>query len=86
LFAIRPSGAAEVHAALALAQKAGEYYLRQLASERRPCGDDATSITAGQASYATAQRRNPHTYRMLARYVGQGPARAFIDDVLFPMP
>jgi len=86
LFAIRPGNATEIHAALALAQDAGDFYLRQLYGKGRRCSDDETTITAGHARYAKAQRLNPHTYRMLSRYVGAVRARVFIDDVLFPLP
>ncbi len=83
--AIRPAGPGEVHSALALAHRALAYYLESLTD---PQGDQVreSQVIDGQAAYARAQRMNPHTFRMLARFVGHAAARRFIDDVLFPLP
>ena len=85
-FAIRPNGLDEVRAAIGLAGQAFAYYLRHLipAPSAGPASDEA--VLEGHVAYARGQRLNPHTERMLARFVGAVPARAFIEDVLFPMP
>jgi phycocyanobilin:ferredoxin oxidoreductase len=82
-FAIRPASMAEAATAVALAETALDHYLRHL--------DDAAYVRGtvaqdGQAAYARAQRRNPHTFRMLSGHVGASAAREFIDEVLFPLP
>jgi hypothetical protein len=84
LFAIRPANEQEIGQALCLARQAGSFYLRQLMAGQD--GNNAAAITAGQVRYAMAQRQNPHTWRMLSRYVGPHAARQFIDEVLFPLP
>lgn len=81
-FAIRPASRGDVTAALALAGTALDAYLECLGGGA--CGDPRAA--AGQASYARGQRQNPHTLRMLARFVGAESARHFIDEVLFPLP
>jgi phycocyanobilin:ferredoxin oxidoreductase len=82
-FAIRPGSVAEAAAATALAESALDHYLRHLDHAA-----DATGTVAhdGQAAYARAQRRNPHTFRMLSGHVGAPAARHFIDEILFPLP
>ena len=85
-FAIRPSGIPEIRAALALADKALAHYLSHLPQAGATEAVHDPEVVRGQAAYATAQRQNPHTERMLARYVGAAQARAFIDEVLFPLP
>ncbi len=84
-FAIRPYGNAEIRAALAIADQAFDHYLCNLipADSALPADPEVASF---HAAYASAQRLNPHTERMLARFVGAAAARAFIDDVLFPLP
>jgi hypothetical protein len=80
--AIRPTGSAEMTRALACARRALGYYLQHLQR-----GSVARClVVAGQAAYARAQRQNPHTVRMLSRYIGATAARAFVDDILFPVP
>jgi hypothetical protein len=81
--AIRPANDTEATAALALAQTALAYYLARLPTPQ-PNPDPA--IAAGQARYIRAQRTNPHTLRMLSRFVGAAAARRFIEDTLFPLP
>jgi hypothetical protein len=83
-FAIRPDSAAEIEHAIRLATAAFDTYLRRLtpAAQQAPDPD----VRAGHAAYAQAQRCNPHTERMLARFVGAAPAREFIETVLFPLP
>ena len=39
-----------------------------------------------QQHYVAGQRRNDHTFRMLANSVGPALARDFIDNWLFPPP
>jgi phycocyanobilin:ferredoxin oxidoreductase len=82
-FAIRPVGMAEAHAAIAIAETALDHYLLRVTALSQANSTDAMS---GQAAYARAQRRNPHTFKMLARHVGAQPARDVIDRILFPMP
>ena len=81
-FAIRPASEREITQALALARRALSHYLSRLTGNA--AADPA--IIEGQSAYCMAQRQNPHTVRMLARYVGQTAARAFVDDILFPLP
>ncbi len=88
-FAIRPSSATEIMAAVAIARDALVTFIARLAAQKpdHACGRQPVSqVVEGQAAYATAQRQNPHTLRMLARHIGMAAARNFIDDVLFPMP
>jgi hypothetical protein len=85
-FAIRPRGPDEISEALRLSLNAFEFYLATInAAGAAPCPADPL-VLRGHAAYACAQRQNPHTVRMLARYVGGDAARRFVDDVLFPMP
>lgn|GEM_PF-3211692 len=84
-FAIRPTSDDEVRTAIDLAQRAFLHYLGFLKTAGR-ADTPQLRVARGQADYAQGQRKNPHTYRMLARYVGAGPARRFIEDVLFPLP
>ncbi len=81
--AIRPVNDTEAKAALALAHTALAYYLDRLPTPQ-PNPDPA--IASGQLRYVLAQRTNPHTLRMLSRCIGEGAARRFIDDTLFPLP
>jgi hypothetical protein len=83
-FAIRPDGEAEIRGALALAEQAFDYYLRHL-TRPEPVAQPDPAVIGGQSAYARAQRRNPHTEKMLARFVGAAAARGFIEDVLFPL-
>ena len=82
-FAIRPGSLDETEAAISLAEGALSSYLSALSLPRALKNNVAL---AGQSAYAHAQRSNPHTLKMLARHVGSAAARAFIDDVLFPLP
>ncbi len=80
-FAIRPVSRSEIEAAIGLAETALAFYLRHLGARVAD-----KRIAEGQAAYVCGQRRNPHTFRMLARYVGEPAARRFIERVLFPWP
>jgi phycocyanobilin:ferredoxin oxidoreductase len=82
VLAIRPTDLTEVERAIALGLAALEAMLD--ACGRRSFAPDP--IAAGQARYASGQRRNDHTWRMLASFIGPTPARHFIDEVLFPLP
>ena len=93
-FAIRPTDAGEVHAALDLAHSALALFLARLVSTlpthaqapaRHYAGAPHPQVLAGHRAYALAQRQNPHTLRLLAKYVGAQAAQAFIEDVLFPV-
>jgi phycocyanobilin:ferredoxin oxidoreductase len=77
--AVRPIDLAEVRRAIGLGGQALDAAL----SAPRICVAHA-QVRAGQDRYASAQRRNEHTFRMLAGLVGHAPARRFIDDILFP--
>jgi phycocyanobilin:ferredoxin oxidoreductase len=79
--AIRPADLDEVARAIRLAQAALDACLT-VPRVRAP--HRSAEIGAGQARYIAAQRRNEHTYRMLAGLIGQDKARGFIDEVLFP--
>ncbi len=81
VLAIRPTDRNEVTRALELAQQALEGMLARLAIGSY--ADDA-DVIRGQAAYMAAQRRNKHTQRMLSGFIGDGAARKFIEDVLFP--
>jgi phycocyanobilin:ferredoxin oxidoreductase len=83
MLAIRPTDLNEVDHALALAKTALDGVLR--ATQNGP-GVPSAEIVAGQARYAEGQRRNEHTARMLAGFIGAEAARRFIDEVLFPLP
>ena len=80
-FAIKPADPAEITAALILARRGLNHYLRHLGG----CRIADPAIIAGQSAYALAQRRNPHTVRMLTRYVGAEAARDFVEEILFPL-
>jgi hypothetical protein len=82
--AIRPHGDAEVARAIALADRALAGLLGVVAGES--AGGDARAIAAGQTRYVLAQRRNPHTARMLAGLIGEPAARQFVVRSLFPDP
>ena len=82
-FAIRPSGLDETEAAIKLAHGALDFYLHAL---MLPRAHDDGCARKGQYAYATAQRSNVHTFKMLSRHVGAAAARCFIDDILFPLP
>jgi phycocyanobilin:ferredoxin oxidoreductase len=82
VLAVRPVNLDEVSRAISLGLRALDSVLaapRSLADVVPP------AIAAGQARYMAGQRRNEHTFRMLASFIGHGPARRFIDEVLFPM-
>jgi len=84
-FAIRPTSDDEVRAAIALAQRALTHYLDRLEAAGG-AGRPDREVVSGQTAYARAQRLNPHTFRMLSRYVGTDAARYFIEEILFPLP
>jgi phycocyanobilin:ferredoxin oxidoreductase len=79
--AIRPADLDEVARAFRLAQAALDACLTSTCV-RAPHRSD--EISAGQARYIAGQRRNEHTFRMLAGLIGHDRARDFIDQVLFP--
>jgi phycocyanobilin:ferredoxin oxidoreductase len=80
--AIRPLDLEETQAAIALAGTALEALLAS-AGKRTA---EAAAVAAGQARYVAGQRRNEHTFRMLAGFIGPDPAQRFIESVLFPAP
>jgi hypothetical protein len=80
--AIRPRGPAELGRALDLAERAFAGWLAAVGAPAPPA--DRALVVAGQNRYAAAQRRNEHTFRMLAGLVGAASARRFIDEALFP--
>jgi phycocyanobilin:ferredoxin oxidoreductase len=80
LLAIRPLDLGEARRAVALAETALDGLLT---ATRQPAA--AVSAAAGQARYIAGQRRNEHTLRMLEGFIGEAPARRFIDTVLFPV-
>jgi phycocyanobilin:ferredoxin oxidoreductase len=87
-FAVRPNSSSETEAGLDLARSAFGFYLRHL--QRTGCtvpseGENPL-VVQGQTAYALGQRKNEHTCRMLARFVGAEAARAFVHDILFPLP
>jgi phycocyanobilin:ferredoxin oxidoreductase len=82
-FAVRPSGVEEAGRAMALGQRALRHYAAALRGGAWPAYPEG-EVRLGQAAYAAGQRRNPHTLRMLARFVGQDAAEAFMREVLFP--
>jgi phycocyanobilin:ferredoxin oxidoreductase len=82
LLAIRPTDEAEIERAIALGFRALEAMLSACGRRR----DTAETVAEGQARYALGQRRNEHTWRMLASFIGATPARQFIDEILFPLP
>jgi phycocyanobilin:ferredoxin oxidoreductase len=79
--AIRPADLEEVERAIHLAQAALDATLTETSVR---ANHRSAEICAGQARYIAAQRRNEHTYRMLASFIGTVKARDFIDQVLFP--
>lgn len=82
--AVRPRGLQDVETGLAAALAGLRFYLTRLAHmPAAPPRRDA--ILAGQTAYALAQRANPHTARMLARFVGAAGARTVIETLLFPI-
>ena len=81
VLAVRPVDAAEIGHAIALARQALACWL---SAPERPLRAPSAAIAAGQARYIAGQRRNEHTLRMLSGLIGAGPARRFIDEVLFP--
>jgi hypothetical protein len=80
--AIQPRDDSERDRALRLTERAFAGWIDALAIAAPPA--DATEVAAGQNRYAAAQRRNEHTFRMLAGFIGAAPARRFIDEALFP--
>ncbi len=83
MLAIRPRDTPELQRAVRVAGHAITYYLDAL-SNTRPT--DAVAARTAQTRYVLGQRRNEHTWRMLARFTGSDAARSFIDTVLFPLP
>jgi len=83
--AIRPACMQEAEAAIGIAETALIYYLGRVASDP-PVRTQDGAPAIGQAAYVRAQRQNPHTARMLARYTNEQAARHFIETVLFPLP
>ena len=79
--AIRPADLDEVARAIHFAQAALDACLT---GTRVRAPDRSAEVSAGQARYIAAQRRNEHTFRMLAGLIGPDKARGFIDQVLFP--
>lgn len=79
--AIRPADLDEVARAIRLAQAALDTCLT---GPRLRAPHRSAEISAGQARYIENQRRNEHTFRMLAGLIGHDKARDFIDQVLFP--
>ena len=82
VLAVRPADLDEVSRAIFLAEKAVDGVLR---SRGLPADAARAEIAVGQSSYAAAQRRNEHTLRMLAGFIGLVPARRFVEEVLFPL-
>lgn len=80
LLAIRPNDLGDVTRAIDMAKTA---LAGLLAAPRARAGGLAT-IAAGQERYIAGQRRNEHTFRMLAGFVGATAAERFISEVLFP--
>lgn len=80
LLAIRPEGLDEVGRAIGIARQALDAVL---VAPPQPFGI-ADEAADGQARYIMGQRRNEHTLRLLAGFIGMEAARRFIDEVLFP--
>lgn len=78
--AIRPADDQEVERAIELAKSTLNGLLQAIGRQNARGSD----IAAGQTRYIDGQRRNQHTFRMLAGFIGAVPARQFIDEVLFP--
>jgi phycocyanobilin:ferredoxin oxidoreductase len=83
--AIRPQDADEAVRVVALADRAFAGLLAALSRPARGVADVA-AVTAGQAHYAAAQRRNTHTLRVLSNLVGATAAACFVTESLFPDP
>lgn len=81
MLAIRPGNETELTAANDIAMRALDTLLRRAPQRRSRLREQ---IQRGQSRYIAAQRRNEHTFRMLAGFVGADRARSFIEDVLFP--
>jgi phycocyanobilin:ferredoxin oxidoreductase len=81
MVAVRPRGAADLSACLAL----GAETLEQLLARDAPAADPVAMRDA-QLGYIEGQRRNQRTRRMLAGSVGEAMADRFIADCLFPAP
>jgi phycocyanobilin:ferredoxin oxidoreductase len=79
--AIRPVSTGDVERALAL----GRWSLAMLLGAELSEAAE-TEMFEAQTRYVEAQRRNEHTFRMLAGCVGADLAREFIDIWLFPDP
>ncbi len=79
VLAVRPDGAAQVEAGLAL----GEASLMDFAAQSAPPAAPA-AMRAAQQRYIDGQRRNDRTRRMLAGCIGPDLADAFIAQCLFP--
>ncbi len=77
--AIRPSSTSEVDQILGLARASLMMTLDQAFETGAP-----TMMVAAQRVYVEGQRKNEHTFRMLANCVGPDLAREFIDGWLFP--
>jgi len=80
VLAVRPMDLAEVVRAIDLAKRALDASLAIPQGHRAP----PSAVAAGQAAYVAGQRRNDHTRRMLAGWIGNEQADRFIDEVLFP--
>jgi hypothetical protein len=79
--AIRPTSISEVEGVLGLAESSLSLWLR---AEKRVASGAA--MARAQQSYVEAQRRNEHTFRMLAGCVGAEIATEFVNQWLFPAP
>lgn len=80
--AVRPADAQEAQAAIGLARRALDALLASAGGR----DGDIAAVTQGQANYVEGQRRNEHTFRMLAGVIGPVEARRFINEILFPDP
>jgi phycocyanobilin:ferredoxin oxidoreductase len=80
LLAIRPGDMRDTARAIDLAKAA----LHGLLAAPRVHSSAESAIAAGQTRYIAGQRRNEHTMRMLAGFVGATAAHRFITEVLFP--
>lgn len=79
--AIRPVDLQEVESAIDMAVTAMDHLLTM----PRQAAATSSRIAQGQDRYIRAQRQNEHTFRMLSGFIGPSAARAFIDQVLFPL-
>ncbi len=82
MLAVRPVDLEEVCQAISLAHEALDSLLK---APSLPAHVAPPEIAAGQENYALGQRRNQHTLRMLAGFIGMHSARQFVDEVLFPL-